>query len=177
MFFSRFSKRERYLVYASIVIIACVLFDRVVFGPVMRKLNELNGAIVVQEEKFKKSMSILHEEKLILQEYKKYAKNVQRKDSDEEAIASFLSKVEKLAKGSLVVFTEVKPGKAQEADFYKKYTIEIEAEATVGHLADFMYRLEKYPQLFRVGEFRLSSKKNEPGILNIYMIISQILIK
>lgn len=81
-----------------------------------------------------------------------------------------------MAKNSSVSLIDVKPSAVEKTEFYKKYTIKIEAEAKVGHLADFIYQLEKSPQLLRVAEFRLSPKKRESSVLKIYMVVTEILI-
>ena len=162
--------------YLTVAIIAAVFFDRVVFRPLSNRLSNLNGEILVQEKKLTRAMNILKDKDLIAKEHSKYSKDIKQLRSDEEAIALLLSDVEKLAKNSSVSFIDVKPSPVEEAQFYKKYTIKIEAEGKIGHLADFMYRLEKLPKLFRITEFRLSPKKNEPDILSIYLVVTQILI-
>ena len=176
MFLSKLTKRERYITYISIAIVVCVFFDKAVFTPVMDKLESLNAEIIIQEKKLQKSMQILLQEDYISSEYKEFAQHIKQERSDEEAIAILLSNIEKMAKNSSVSIIDMKPAPVEKLEFYKRYTIGVEVEAKIGHLADFIYQLEKTPQLLRVGEFRLSPKKKETAVLRIHMVVTEILI-
>lgn len=176
LFLSRLSKRERYIVYISVAILACVFLDKVVFRPVLRKLEDLNRQILIQGKKLEKSMHILLQENSITGEYEKYAQHINQERSDEEEIGVLLSSIEKMAKKASVFLVDMKPSPVESWEFYKKYTIKIEAEAKISYLADFIYQLGKSPQLLRVAELRLSPKKKESSVLKIYMTVTQILI-
>lgn len=176
MFLSRLSRRERYILYSCVTVIVMVFSDKLVFRPVMNKIENLNKEILIHERKLEKSMRILQQDDSITKEYEKYAKHIKQRSSDEETTAVFLSDIEKIAKEALVSFLDVKPSPPEEAGFYKRYIIKIEAEAKINHLIDFIYRLEKAPQLLRVVEFRLSPKAEESDILKIYIVVSEILI-
>ena len=176
MFLSRLTKREKYITYISITIVACVFFDRIVFAPVMNKLESLNAEILIQEKKLQKLRNILLQEDLITGEYKKYAQHIKQEGSDEEAIAILLSNIEKMAKNSSVSIIDMKPAPVEKLEFYKRYTIGVEVEAKIDNLSDFIYQLEKTPQLLRVAEFRLSPKKKETAVLRIHMVVTEILI-
>jgi len=175
-FLSRLSKRERRIAYISIAIIVCIFFDKVVFSPVMNKLGSLNGEILIQEKKLEKSMHILLQEDSITSEYKKFAQHIKQEQSDEETIATLLSSIEKMANNASVFLVDMKPTPVEKSEFYKKYTVKIEAETEISHLADFIYQLEESAQLLRVSEFRLSPKKKESPVLKIYMAVTEVLI-
>ncbi|MCX6765102.1 MAG: hypothetical protein NT148_01005 [Candidatus Nealsonbacteria bacterium] len=108
-FLSRLSKKEKRLFYITVIIVACVFFDRVVFRPVMSKLESFNGKISLEEKKLEKSMLILQEEDVINSEYKKIAQNIKQGQSDEETIAVLLSSLEKMANSVSVFILDIKP--------------------------------------------------------------------
>lgn len=176
MFFSRLSKRERYIAYIVIALIAFVSLERAVFSPVMNKLQRLNKEIILQEGRLEKSINLLALEDSIINEYKEYSQYIKQDSSDEEAIAMLLSTIEKTAENTSVSFLDMKPSSAQKTKYFKKYSVRIEAEAEMTHLVDFMYQLEKLPQLLRVVEFRLSSEKKETSVLKFFIEITEILI-
>ena len=176
LFFSRLSKREKFIAIISVVLIAGVFLDKIVFAPVINKFESLNEQILIQEKKLKKTMRILLQEELITDEYEKYVRHIKQERSNEEEVAVLLKDIEEIANDSSVFIVDMKPSPVKNWESYKKYTIKIEAEATVGYLADFIYRLEKTPRLLRVVELRLSPKKNEFSILRIRMAITQILV-
>jgi len=173
--FNRLSKRERQIAYVSIVLIACVFFDKVAFSPVMRKLESLNGEIKVQVMKLEKSMYIVLQESLISSEYKKFVQDIKQAQSDEETVAGLLSSIEKMANSVSVTIQDMKPAPVEKFEFYKRYVIKIGAEAKISNLVDFIYQLENSPQLLRVADFRLTPQKKE-SFLKIEMTVTEVLI-
>ena len=174
-FLSRLSKKEKRLFYIAVAVVAIVFLDRVVFKPVMNKLESFNGKISVEEKKLEKSMHILAQESTITSEYKKFAQSIKQDQSDEETIASLLSSIEKMANNVSVFILDMKPNPVEKAEFYKKYAVKIEAEAKISNLADFIYQLENSPRLLRIADFRLTPQKKET-VLKISMTVTEVLI-
>ena len=174
-FLSRLSKKEKRLFYIAATIISIVFLDRVVFRPVLNKLESFNGKISIEEKKLEKSMHILAQESTITSEYKKFAQDIKQGQSDEEAIASLLSGIEKMANSVSVFILDMKPAPVEKAEFYKKYAVKIEAEAKISNLTDFIYQLENSPSLLRVSDFRLTPQKKET-VLKINMTVTEVLI-
>ncbi|MDD5560714.1 MAG: type 4a pilus biogenesis protein PilO [Candidatus Omnitrophica bacterium] len=174
-FLSRLSKKEKRLFYITVAIVAVVFLDRVVFRPVLNKLESFNGKISLEEKKLEKSMLILSQEASITSEYNKFAQSIKQEQSDEETMASLLSGIEKMANSVSVFILDMKPVPVEKAEFYKKYAVKIEAEAKISNLADFIYQLENSPRLLRVADFRLTPQKKET-VLKINMTISEVLI-
>jgi Tfp pilus assembly protein PilO len=174
-FLSRLSKKEKRLFYITVAIVSIVFLDRVVFKPVINKLESFNGKISVEEKKLEKSMLILAQEQAITSEYKKFAENIKQEQSDEEAIAILLSYLEKMANSVSVFILDMKPAPVEKSEFYKKYAVKIEAEAKISNLTDFIYQLENSPKLLRVSDFRLTPQKKET-VLKINMTVTEVLI-
>ncbi|MBU0547392.1 MAG: type 4a pilus biogenesis protein PilO [Candidatus Omnitrophica bacterium] len=174
-FLSRLSKKERRLFYITVAVVAIVFLDRVVFRPVMNKLESFNGKISVEEKKLEKSMHILAQESVITSEYKKFAQSIKQEQSDEETIATLLSSIEKMANGVSVFILDMKPNLVEKSDFYKKFSVKIEVEAKISNLTDFIYQLENSPRLLRVSDFRLTPQKKET-VLKINMTVTEVLI-
>jgi len=174
-FLTRLSKKERRLFYITVAIVGIVFFDRVVFKPVMNKLESFNGKISIEEKKLEKSMHILAQESTINSEYKKFAQSIKQEQSDEEATATLLSSIEKMANSVSVFILDMKPVPVEKAEFYKKYAVKIEAEAKISNLTDFIYQLENSPKLLRVSDFRLTPQKKET-VLKVSMTVTEVLI-
>jgi Tfp pilus assembly protein PilO len=174
-FLSRLSKKERRLFYIAVAVIAVVFLDRAVFRPVFNKLESFNGKISIEEKKLEKSMQILAQEPVITSEYKKFAQSIKQEQSDEETLASLLSGIEKMANSVSVFILDMKPNPVEKAEFYKKFSAKIEAEAKISNLADFIYQLENSPRLLRISDFRLTPQKKET-VLKINMTVTEVLI-
>lgn len=174
-FLSRLSKKERRLFYITVTVVAIVFLGKVVFKPVMNKLESFNGKISLEEKKLEKSMHILAQESSISSEYKKFAQGIKQEQSDEETIASLLSSIEKMANSVSVFILDMKPNPVEKSEFYKKYSVKIEAEAKISNLTDFIYQLENSPRLLRVSDFRLTPQKKATD-LKINMTVTEVLI-
>jgi len=176
MFLSRLSKRERYLLYITVVVLVSILFGKAGVSPIMQRLSKLNREIFVQEKKLEKSLRVLAREELIRSEYKKYIQFVRQSRSDEEQTSELLSEIEKLADKTSISLSNIKPGKIEKVGRYRKYVVRIEAESEIGHLASFIYQLEESPELLRIRNFHLTPRKKASSILKARMTITELLI-
>jgi len=176
MFFSRISKREKYILYASIVVVLFVLIDRAVLSPVTRVLGSLDKQISAQEGEMEKSVRILNSEDSIVAEYRKTAQNLKKTSSNEEEISVLSSEIEELARKTSVLIKNIKPLSLEESDLYVKYKIDVEAESEMPYLMDFMYQLEKSPQLIKVDKITLSPQKKNSPVLKASFVVSKSLI-
>ncbi len=174
-FLSRLSKKERKLFYITVAVASLFFLERVVFRPVLNKLESLNEKVSVEEKKLEKSMTILAQEDSISGEYKKFAQGIKQEQSDEEAIAGLLSSIEKMANSVSVFVLDMKPGAVEKGESYKIYSVKVEAEAKMNNLSDFIYQLENSPKLLRVSDFRVSPQKKET-VLKVSMTITEVLI-
>lgn len=172
----RLAKRERYIFCIAAIIIAIALFDAAVLSPIKKKLDKANKEIFIQEKKLKKFLNTLTQEGLIINEYKKYTRPIKQNSSDEEERARFLNEIEKLAAKTSIFLAGIKPEKIEKEGCFKKYTVRIEIESQISHLADFMYQLENFPRLLRIKDFYLIPKKKENPVLKAQMTITEILV-
>jgi hypothetical protein len=172
--FSRLSKRERIIAYLLIAAVCFMLFDRAVLSPITMRLEALNAEIVSKEKKLIRSMHIIGQEETITNEYNDYTKELKQVHSDEAAITLFQRSIEDAAKKANLSIRSMQPSEIERSGLYKKYAIKVDAEATAVHLTDFMYQVERSPQLLRISEFSLSPRRGDPSTLNIYMLITKI---
>ncbi len=171
---SKLSKRERYAALISIGIVLFLIIDKLVISQIINKLRTLNEEILVLENKLEKSRNIVYQEETIISEYEKYIQNIKKHKSDEEAIVSLLSEIEKIANETSVRIVDMKPSPAKTQDFFTKYTIIIEAEAEMSCMIDFTYKLEKTNELFRISEFRISPARETSSVMKVYMVVTQV---
>lgn len=176
MFFSRLAKREKYLLYATVTIIVFVFFDKAIFSPVMAVLEKLNKQIITCERNLENSVLILNKEEFITSNYAERIKDLKKKSSNEEEISAMSGEIERLARATSILIKNIKPLSSIEGDLYIKYKIDIEGESNMPHLMDFIYQLEKSPQLYRVKKLNLVSKRRDVNTLKISLLITKIVI-
>ena len=170
------SKRERYILYVCIFVVASSLLYSFVVEPTARRWRDLGREILTQRAKLDKNLRVIAREESVRQEYERYAANVRQKGSDEEEMASLLREVETLARGSGVRITDIKPRPVKDMQFYKRYIIEVESEARMRELTRFIYRLQRSSQVLKVERLRLSAKGRRTPLLKSYMLIARVLI-
>lgn len=175
-FFFRLSRRNKFISYIVIVVMAGFLLNKVLLRPVMKRLDMINEDIVLQERKLENSLSLLLKEDLLAKRYEEITGSVAQGKSDDEETACLLSEIEKLAKECSVFISDIKSIPVENIESYRKYTVTIEAESEIPYLVDFLYRLEKSSRMLRVRNFSLTSKEKESGILKGQITITQILI-
>lgn len=176
MFLLKLKKREKYILYFAVLVIGFLFFDRIIIRPVLTELNNLNRKISVKEKQLRRSLKLLSQKEEISSLYSEYTDPIKQKLSDEEEIAQLLSRIEEVAKETNVVLVRIKPSQTKKEEFYKKFLMKVEAEATISRLIDFVYKLEKSSQLIRVKDFRVTPQKRGSSLLKIEMSISKILV-
>ena len=174
--FSKLSKRKRYVLYISAVVIGVVFFDKIVIKPLMQRTEKQNKEIFIQEKRLQKSLYLLSEEEFIINEHNKYTKDLKQVSSDGEEKSRLLSEIEKTARKSSVALKDVKLDTTEKAGPYTKYTVEIVAEAKISYLMDFIYQLEMSPRILKVRGFYLAPIKEHSETLRAQMTITETLI-
>ncbi len=176
MFLTRLLKREKYLLYASVAIVVFVFLDKIIFSPVLSVLDSLNKEILSNEKKLEDSVLILNKEDSVTSNYLKKINNLEKISSNEEEVSAMSSEIERLARKSSVLIKNIKPFPVVEEKLYFKYKIGIDAEASMVHLIDFIYQLERSPQLYKVKRLSLVSQKKDLDTLRVSLLITKILI-
>ena len=168
------SKRERYILYICVTVIASSLLYNFVLEPAVRRWRSLGKEILVQRAKLEKNLKVIAREESARREYERYAGYIEQKGSDEEEMALLLREIEMLASNSGVRITDIKPRPVKDMKFYKKYTIEVESESEIRSLTRFVYQLQKSKQLLKVQRLRLTTKGRGSPILRSYMLITRV---
>ena len=91
-------------------------------------------------------------------------------------MAKILGEIEALARKSSVYLVDMKPRKPREVEFYKEYTVEIEAEGYMESLMSFIYQVNTSSQLLRIETLRLNLTKGGSNVLSASMLITKVLI-
>ena len=174
--FSKMSKRERYVLYFSAVVVLAVFFDKVVIDPLIKRIEKLNKEIFIQEKRLQKSLYLVSQEELIINEHKSYTKGLKQVSSEGEEKSRLLAEIEQTARKSSVFLKDVKLGTTEKSGTYIKYTVETVAEAKIAYLMDFIYQLEASTRVLKVRSFYLVPTKERSEILRAQMTITETLI-
>lgn len=176
MIWDKLSSKEKLGLTIAFAFLALASLDRLLISPVKARFNALNQQIRISEKQLGSDMRNLNQKKVISEEYEQYLPYIRRSGSDEEEVAKILGEIESLARKSSVYLVDMKPRKPREINFYKEYTVEIEAEGYMESLTSFIYQLNTSSQLLRVETLRLNLTKSGANILSASMLITKVLV-
>lgn len=174
LFLTYLSWREKLLFYLTIAIIAFSLIFNFLIIPLGKKWSQLNREILAKEMKLRKNIKFLKQERAVKKIYLKYYDYSKREGSDEGEMTSLLDRVEKVASMAGIHIANIRPRPIKNFSFYKKYTLEMNCEATLLQFIEFIYNLQKTPRLIRVERLKITSQEKK-SLLRAQMFISKLL--
>jgi len=176
-FISRLSKREKIILYGAAFVLSLTMIDRLIINPISSKVKLLNSQIQEKETGIKRDLRILAQKDRILAEKAKYSTFVESLDTEEEEITSILKEIENLAGKSSVYLVDMKPAAIKGAGTSKKYSVNLNCEAQMEQLVDFIYNIESSGKLFVVAKCQITPKSKESSVAKCTMSITKIVIE
>ncbi len=176
-FFSKLSKRERMILYASVIIVVLGSMDRLVYQPIMNLFIEVDQEIISQENQLRKNMRFLAARETISNRYSAYAAYAVTTGSDEEEVAGLLNEVEGVARKSGLALLNMKPNPAFTTEFGKQYPVEVEVETQMKELIKFIHGLQSSKYILRVQKLRLVPKGKSKAEVKGYLLINRTVIR
>lgn len=174
MFLANLFKREKIFFFLAISAVALSLISNFLLKPVIAKWDLINGKILNKEIELKRKAKYLNQKDRVKSIYQEYSEYVKEKVSDEEALAALLNRLEEEAGASGIKIIDIRPKPTKDMTLYKKYTLELTCETTIEKCINFVYNLQKSPQLIRVEMLNLASPGKDKPLLNVRMAISAI---
>ncbi|MFH0731464.1 MAG: hypothetical protein V2A72_00895 [Candidatus Omnitrophota bacterium] len=175
-YLSRLSKREKIIFYGAAIIISLALLDRLIINPILSKIKSLNEQIQDRQSGIKRNLHILSQKDKIGTKMQKYSTFFSKAESEEEAIASFLKEVEKIANKSSVYLVDMKPGKLELQEGAMRYVLNLNCEAQMEQMVDFMYNIESSDSLLTVEKYRITPKSKDSSLAVCSMTVSKTVI-
>ncbi|MCM8791981.1 MAG: type 4a pilus biogenesis protein PilO [Candidatus Omnitrophica bacterium] len=173
-FISHLSKRERRIFYFTVGVLFILFVDRLVIGPIILRIDTLNKEIFEKQNAINRSLQILAQREKIKQQINKMSIFLENLRSSSDEMTSLLKEVERLANKSAVYLVDMKPGGLKEAGFFKKYVINLNCEAQMPQLVEFMYNIESSHRLMTIEKYEITPKSKETGVASCTMTITKI---
>jgi Tfp pilus assembly protein PilO len=174
--FTRLSKKEQFILYIAAFFIALTLLDRLIIEPIFSKMQSLDKEIQEKEAAIRRNTHIVVQKDRILAEVAKYTSFLSTAKSEDEEITSFLKEIENLADKSSVYLVDMKPAGVKDLSSSKKYLLNLNCEAQMEQLADFMYNIENSNKLLTIDKYQISPKSKESSIAKCSISISKMVI-
>lgn len=172
-FYQKRSKRERLILWFTLIAIGGLLVDRLVAEPVIGKLASLDQAIRDEQIAAKKSLHVLVQKDRIQTESKAFSSySVEAKDPEQE-MTSLLKDIETLAEQASVSVLYVKPATVKEEKGTKKYMATLESESEMEQVASFFHSVESSNQLLKIEKYDITPKSKDSSIAHCTITISR----
>jgi len=172
----RLSKREKLVLYSTVLFVSIALSDRLIIGPIFYKVKSLNEEIRKRETDIKNSLRVLSHKDQIITEKTKYASFLTGFKSEDEETTSILKEIESLADKASVYLIDLKPGGLKEDGSTKKFTVNLNCEGQVEQLVDFMYNIEKSDALLKIDEYQITPKAKDSSVARCKISVSTIVV-
>ena len=174
------SKREKSIFCLCVMLIACALLYNFMFEPIVKKWVKTNKEIQIKKMALMKNIRAVKNRKKVFSEYKVYVDKVKQKGSDEKEIAKIFREIESAARNNHVRILNMKPvsfiDTSGEKEGYKKLAVEVECEAQMSALVQFIYNIQTCSQILKVKQIKLKAKEMNSNIIRSTLSIGKILI-
>ena len=177
VFLGRLSKKDKIIFYIAVFIVALLILDRAIISPVFSKIRSLNKELQDKQDNIKKNLRILAQKERILAQGAKYNSLLgDSKINDDEQVTLVLKELESLANKSSVYLVDMKPSGIKESGSSKMILINLNCEAQMEQLVDFMYNMENSNNLISIEKYQLTPKTKESSVakcsISVYKVVA-----
>lgn len=169
----RFSKKEKRIFYITFCLAVVFLVERLVLHPIFSKLKSMDEEIHKNEQGIRRSLQILSQKEDILSERKKYSHLIEGDVSEEEEAVSILKEIEGIANKSSVYLVDLKPAGLKKADNMSKYIVNLNLEAQMEQLVNFMYEVEASGKWLSIEKYEILPKSKDSSIAKCNLVVSK----
>ena len=160
--------------YIAAFIISLTVLDRLIISPISDRIVMLDKEIEDKQVKVKKSIRILNYKDKIEADKAKYRPYMHIARSDEEEMTAVFKEVENLAQKTSIYLIDMKPGDILELGGSKKYLVNLNCEAQMEQIVDFMYDVESSERLLTIEKFQIAPKSKESSVARCRITVSKL---
>ncbi len=176
-FISGLSVIEKKILSVAAVFVMLALFDRLLIGPSLSRLNDINEKIVKEEAVIKQNMRFLTYRDRIVKEASTfkdyYAKDVR---AEEEVIGEFLKKIELMATQSQVELSKISPAGQDYQKNYIKYLVTLDCTGKLEDITYFIYAVNNSKDLLKIEKMNVLSNARDAEKVQAALTISRMII-
>jgi len=174
--FNRLSKKEKGIFYFAVLFVFLALLDRLIIGPASNKIAALNKGIQENELFIKRDSRIVAQKEMIVNEKNKFSSFLSSAQSQDEQFTIILKEIEELSNKSSVSIGDMKPAGVKKVDIAEKYFVNVNCEAKIEALVNFMYDVENSKYLLTIEKYQIAPKPGDTQVASITMVISKLVV-
>lgn len=172
----RLSKREKFIFYAAALFVSVTLLDRIIISPIFSRMKRMEEDTREMETQIRNDLRILSHKDRIEKESKEYGSFFEKPKTDDEEMSSILKEVENTANRTSIYLIDLKPAEITEVGVSKVYRVNLNCEAQMEQLVDFMYNIESSNKLLIIERYQINPKSKESSVARCRMTISKVAI-
>ena len=176
-FISGLSVLEKKILSVAMIFVLLALFDRLLIGPSLARLNDINEKIVKEQSVIKQNMRFLTYRDRIVKEaatFKDfYAKDVR---AEEEIIGEFLKKIELMATQSQVELSKISPAGQDYQKDYIKYLVTLDCTGKLEDITYFIYAVNNSKDLLKIEKMNVLNNGKDAEKVQAALTISRMII-
>ncbi len=177
-FLAKLSGRERMVVIAAVSIVAVMMLDRIVVGPIISNIGVLGVRIEEKERTLRAYARILSNEKRVKKEKELYAKYSLKALPSEDELAGLLGEIENLAREADVYLVDSSPSGTEEKGVLKMYLIKVDCNGTVDEIFRFIHSIESSRKLMNIESMRIKPAEKGSEVMKCNLSVAKtVLIK
>jgi Tfp pilus assembly protein PilO len=174
-YLARLNAREKLVLYGAGLFVIFAFFDRLVVGPIITKMKSLDEHIVQERELYRKNARIVAEKDKVAAVKKQLSGYSRKVGTQEEEVAFLLGEVEKIARKTSLYIVDMKPLGIQEDGVSRKYSVDLNCEAQMEQIMNFMYEIENSSMLFFVESFNITPKSKDSSVAKCNLRIANLI--
>ena len=172
--FSNMAKKEKLGLTIAAVIVFLAFFDRLIASPVLLKFKKINSETRMYEQQLAETLLNLNQKDDIAKDYQKYMQYIKSSYSEGETVTKLLEEVENMARSSGISIVDIKPQAPKQAEGYKYFLIEVEAEGKMETLVAFLHQLAGSKELLRASKVYITLKDKETSTVKASILITKV---
>ncbi len=168
------SKSERTWVVLALIVIVVAGADRLVMTPLREQGKRLESLIEVKQKELAALRRTALRKPLIEQDYRQFSMYLIKPAPDEQETARLLGQIEAIARASQVTLLDTAAREPEDKGWYKKYKVEINAEATSQQLVKFLHRLNSTTEALRAEQVEVTTKGESSPFLKVVALVTKL---
>jgi hypothetical protein len=176
-FISGLTANERKILAVAGLFVLFALFDRLLIGPSLGRMKELDESIAKEEDVIKQNVRFLGYRERIVKEASAF-KDFYTKDvrSEEEITADFLKKLELMGTQASVELSKISPAAPEYQKDYVKYFASMDCSGKLENITAFVYAINNSKELVKVEKMMLGSNARNAEVVQASLTVSKMIV-
>jgi Tfp pilus assembly protein PilO len=176
-FISGLTANEKKILVIAGLFVLFALFDRLLVGPSLGRMKELDESIAKEEDVIKQNMRFLGYRERIVKDAATF-KDFYTKDvrSEEEITADFLKKLELMGTQSSVELSKISPAAPEYQKDYVKYFVTMDCSGKLEAITAFVYAINNSKELVKVEKMTLGGNARNAEVVQASLTVSKMIV-